>query len=141
MPLWKSPFTLSEIHQLTEKTLCRLLDIEITEIGEDYLVATMPVDARHHQPMGILHGGASVVLAESVGSIASAMANRPGYYSVGLDVNANHIRAVHSGVVTAKATPVHIGRTTHVWNIAISNEQGKPVCESRLTMSVLKGDN
>jgi 1,4-dihydroxy-2-naphthoyl-CoA hydrolase len=98
----------------------------------------MPVDQRHHQPMGILHGGASVVLAETVGSLAATMANAPGYFCVGLDINANHIRGVSSGIITARADAVHIGRTTQVWTISITNEQGKAVCESRLTMSVIK---
>ncbi|CAH0991896.1 Putative esterase [Sinobacterium norvegicum] len=141
MSIWKTPLVLADINKFNENTICSLLGIEITEIGSDYLVATMPVDQRHHQPMGILHGGASVVLAETVGSVAATMANAPGYYAVGLDINANHIRGVSSGVVTARATAVHIGRSTQVWNIAITNEQGKAVCESRLTMSVLKSPN
>lgn len=111
--------------------------IEITEVGTDYLCGKMPVDKRTHQPMGLLHGGASVVLAETLGSIAATLAVDPKqYYCVGLDINANHIRSVKSGYVYGKATPLHVGRSTHVWQINISNEDDQLVCSSRITMAV-----
>lgn len=112
--------------------------MEISEIGDNYIIASMPVDRRTHQPFGLLHGGASVALAESVGSIAANLAVKPGYYCVGLEINANHLRGVKSGMVYAKATPEHIGRSTQVWNIRILNEDDQPVCVSRLTLAVLK---
>ena len=114
------------------------LGIIVTEFGDDYLCATMPVDQRTHQPMGIIHGGASVALAETVGSIAANMAVDSNHYCVGLDINANHLKAVRSGLVYATTRPIHIGRSTHVWDIQIKDENEKPVCISRLTMAVLK---
>lgn len=111
--------------------------IEITEVGSDYLCGKMPVDKRTHQPMGLLHGGASVVLAETLGSIAATLAVDPKqYYCVGLEINANHVRSVKEGFVYGKATPLHIGRSTQVWQININNEEGKLVCTSRITMAV-----
>jgi 1,4-dihydroxy-2-naphthoyl-CoA hydrolase len=98
----------------------------------------MPVDHRTHQPMGILHGGASVALAETIGSLGAQMCAEPGYFVVGLEINANHIRSMRSGLATGVATPIHVGRSTQVWNIRIADEQDKTVCISRLTMSVLK---
>src|SRR5688572_18916136 len=97
----------------------------------------MPVDRRTHQPMGILHGGASVALAETVGSVAAQMCVEPGHYCVGLDINANHLRKISQGLVYAVATPIHLGRLTQVWDIRIADEYAKPVCISRLTMAVL----
>ena len=120
-----------------------LLDIRIEEAGDDWISASMPVDQRTHQPYGILHGGASVVLAESVGSMASyACIDTSTHYCVGLDVNANHLRAVRTGRVTARATAVHLGRTTHVWDIRLRDDQGKTTCIARLTMAIvpLKAD-
>lgn len=110
----------------------------VTEVGDDYIRASMPVDKRTHQPMGILHGGASVALAESVASLAAQMATLPGYYGVGLEINANHIRSVRSGHVHATATPVHIGGRTQVWDIRIHDDNDKLVCTSRLTTAILK---
>ncbi len=98
----------------------------------------MPVDARTHQPLGMLHGGASVVLAETLGSLAANMCVEENRYCVGLDINANHIRAMRSGSVTGKATPIHLGATTQVWQIEITDERGRLVCTSRLTMAVLQ---
>ena len=138
MSIWKNPTTLEQANQVRANTIVEHLGIEFTEIGADYITATMPVDGRTHQPMGILHGGASVVLAETVGSFAAQMAAEPGYYCVGLDINANHLKSVRSGVVTGIAKPIHIGRSTQVWEINITNEENKLVCVSRLTMSVLK---
>lgn len=111
--------------------------IEITEVGSDYLCGKMPVDKRTHQPMGLLHGGASVVLAETLGSIAATLAvDTKQYYCVGLEINANHVRSVKEGFVYGKATPLHIGRSTQVWQININNEEGRLVCTSRITMAV-----
>ena len=116
------------------------LGIEMEEVGDDYLIASMPVDHRTVQPMGILHGGASIVLAETVGSMAANLAVEEGYYCVGLEVNGNHLKSVSEGRVFAKTTPVHLGRKTQVWDIRISDEAGKNTCISRLTMAVLKHD-
>jgi len=139
MSLWKKPTdNLALIKQLHQKTMVSYLDIEITDIGEDYVTAKMPVDERTHQPMGILHGGASVVLAETVGSIASNLALDMDHYAVGLEINANHLRPVSSGYVYAPARPIHIGKTTHVWSIDIVNEDSKQTCVSRITMAVKK---
>lgn len=119
-------------------TLMEHLGIKFTDVGKDYLVATMPVDARHHQPFGILHGGASVALAESVGSAASGMILGDGdKVPVGLEINANHVRPVRSGLITAKATLVHGGRSSHIWDIRITNEEDKLVCISRITMAII----
>lgn len=138
MAIWKQRLSTEEIERITENTLVRHLGIEITEVGDDFLKATMPVDHRTHQPMGILHGGASVALAETIGSLGAQMCAEPGFYVVGLEINANHIRSARTGFVTGIATPIHVGRSTQVWNIRISDEHDKTVCISRLTMSVLK---
>ncbi len=115
-----------------------LLDVRIEDYGDDWITASMPVDKRTHQPYGILHGGASVVLAESLGSIASYLCiDSSRFYCVGLEVNANHLKAVKSGRVRAIAKPVHLGRTTHVWDIRLSNEEGALTCIARLTMAVV----
>jgi len=115
------------------------LGIEFIEAGEGYLVARMPVDGRTHQPFGILHGGASVVLAESLGSTASfIMLEDPmKQRAVGVEVNANHIRSVREGWVYGRCTPIHVGRSTHVWDIRITDEQQRTVCVSRLTIAVI----
>lgn len=138
MAIWKQPLSTEEIDKITEKTLVRHLGIRVIEVGDDYLKATMPVDPRTHQPMGILHGGASVALAETIGSIGAQMCAEPGHFVVGLEINANHIRGVRDGIVTGVATPIHVGRSTQVWSIRIADEQDRTVCVSRLTMSVLK---
>jgi 1,4-dihydroxy-2-naphthoyl-CoA hydrolase len=138
MAIWKQQLSTEEIERITDNTLVRHLGIQVTEIGDDYLKATMPVDHRTHQPMGILHGGASVALAETIGSLGAQMCAEPGYFVVGLEINANHIRSMRSGLATGVATPIHVGRSTQVWNIRIADEQDKTVCISRLTMSVLK---
>lgn len=143
MTIWKNELDLAEIN-LRDKdtTIMGFLGIEFTERGDDYLKGTMPVDHRTHQPMGILHGGASVVLAETLGSSATAMClDLSKEYCVGLDINANHIRAVRSGLVTGVATPIHRGRSTHVWEINIVDEQQRKVCVSRITMAILKHNN
>lgn len=115
------------------------LGIEFTEAGEGYLVARMPVDGRTHQPFGILHGGASVVLAESLGSVASflTLSDPMKQRAVGVEVNANHIRSVRDGWVYGRCTPIHTGRSTHVWDIRITDEQDRVVCVSRLTIAII----
>ena len=126
---------LAAFHQ---KSIVGLLGIEFLEATDTYLTARMPVDERTHQPFGILHGGASVVLAESLGSVASVLRiDTNTQRAVGLEVNANHIRSVSSGWVYGKCTPIHIGRTTHVWDIRITDEQDRLVCVSRLTIAVI----
>lgn len=141
MSIWKNKLSLEDFSQSSRNTMIEWLDIKIVEIGDDYVKASMPVDHRTHQPMGLLHGGASVVLAETVGSLASSLMVEPGHYCLGLDINANHLRGVRSGLVYAIARPIHVGRTTQVWDIRISDEDEKPVCISRLTMAVIKASN
>ncbi|MCS6831939.1 MAG: hotdog fold thioesterase [Flammeovirgaceae bacterium] len=118
------------------------VDILFLEVNEQHLIARMPVDYRTTQPMGILHGGASVVLAETLGSVgALAHIDSSKYYPVGLEINANHIRTVRNGYVYGKATPIHLGRRTHVWGIEITDEEGKLVCISRLTVAILERES
>ena len=135
--IWKSPLTLADANAFNQNTAVSRLGIEITDIGDNYIKATMPVDERTKQPMGLLHGGASVLLAETLGSIASVMAAEPGNQCVGLEVNANHLKAVTRGHVIGTASPLHIGRSTQVWSIVIQTPEGKDVCISRLTVAVL----
>jgi len=115
-----------------------LLDIEITEMSGDRVIATMPVTEKHHQPFGVLHGGVSVVLAESVASVGAYLAAPEGYVAMGIEINANHIRAVRDGTLTATATPVHRGRSTHVWQVEIKSENDKLICVSRCTLAIVK---
>lgn len=134
------PVTPDEINetQIVEGQMARHIGIEMTEIGANYMVARMPVDHRTIQRIGILHGGASLALAETVGSIAASYCiDRDRQYIVGQEINANHIRPVTSGYVYATATPLHLGRTSHVWDIRIRNEDEKLVCVSRFTVAVL----
>jgi 1,4-dihydroxy-2-naphthoyl-CoA hydrolase len=136
--MWFSAFTAAQLNDRPKNHLGGLLDIQFTEVGDDFLTATMPVDERTHQPAGILHGGASVVLAETLGSIASYMCVDPEkYMAVGLEINANHLRPVKSGLVTGICKPLHIGAKTHVWEIKIYNDKGKMNCISRLTVAVI----
>ncbi|MGP1630408.1 MAG: hotdog fold thioesterase [Giesbergeria sp.] len=137
MPIWKKPITLEECTRTSENTAVSHLGIEFTEVGDDYLVARVPVDARTRQPFGLLHGGVSVVLAETLGSIGAYYASPEGHRGVGLDINANHLRAATSGWVTGTARPVHIGRSTQVWAIEMANEAGELTCVSRITMAML----
>lgn len=131
--------TLADIAHLGKNTLGEHLGMQFSEIGPDYLKATMPVDNRTRQPYGLLHGGASVALAETVGSVASALViNHETMMCVGLEINANHLRGVKEGLVTATATPLHIGASTHVWDIKIHDEKGHLICISRLTVAILK---
>ncbi|NVJ47090.1 MAG: hotdog fold thioesterase [Cytophagia bacterium] len=130
--------SLEIINQMSRNTLVEHLGIEIIELGKDFLVGKMPVDHRTHQPLGMLHGGASVVLAETLGSIAATLTvDQEKQYCVGLDINANHIKSVKEGFVYGKTTPIHIGNKTQVWEIRITNEAEQLVCISRITMAVL----
>jgi 1,4-dihydroxy-2-naphthoyl-CoA hydrolase len=140
MRIWKRSADLATLNRWSARTLMHTLDIRITEMGDDYLTGTMPVDDRTRQPYGILHGGASVALAETLGSTAAMLCCEEGQAAVGLDINANHVRAVREGIVTGTASPLHVGRNTQVWQIGIKNEAGKLVCTTRLTMAVLPGD-
>ena len=119
-------------------TLLAALGIEITELGEDFLRGRMPVDARTRQPYGLLHGGASVALAETLGSMAGNLClDAERYVAVGLEVNANHLRPVTAGHVTGTARPIHLGRSTQVWDIRIEDAAGRPSCVARLTLAVV----
>ena len=133
---WPEGTTLELLNSRSNGTLMEALGIEFTELGDGYLRATMPVDARTHQPYGLLHGGASVALAETLGSSAG-MLMAGGNAVVGLEINANHLRAVRSGVVTGTARPIHLGRSTQVWEMRIEDQAGKAVCISRITLAVL----
>jgi 1,4-dihydroxy-2-naphthoyl-CoA hydrolase len=135
----KSPVTVPELNALSGTTLASHLNIVFTEVGDDFLRAEMPVDATTHQPYGLLHGGASAALAETVGSVASWMTiNRDKQICVGIEINCNHVKAKRDGKVTATVRPLHIGATTHVWDIKIEDEKQRLVCISRLTVAVLK---
>jgi len=130
--------SLEILNSWSKNTILDVLGIKLTGIGEDFLEATMPVDARTHQPYGILHGGASVVLAETLGSIGALLLVDPTKFRcMGLDINANHIKAVRSGIVIGRAKPIHAGRSTQVWQIEIKTEEGELVCISRITMAVV----
>lgn len=133
---WPEGTTLDALNARSAGTLMEALGIEFTELGDGFLRATMPVEARTHQPYGLLHGGASVALAETLGSSAGALM-AGGNAVVGLEINANHLRAVRSGIVTGTARPLHLGRSTQVWEIRIEDAAGKPVCISRITLAVL----
>jgi uncharacterized protein (TIGR00369 family) len=117
-----------------------LLDIELVETGPERVTATMPVTPRHHQPFGVLHGGVSVVLAETAASIGAYLAAPDGHTAVGMEVNANHVRSVQKGRLAAVATPLHTGRTTHVWDVKIHHEGEKLVCISRCTLAIVQQD-
>lgn len=138
MAIWYKRQTLEGINALGQGTMVEHLEIEFTEIGDDYLVATMPVDQRTKQPLGLLHGGASAALAETLGSVASILClDSEKYYAVGLVLNSNHMLAVREGFVTGYTRPLHLGRSTHVWDIEIFNSQKKLVNVTRLTMAIL----
>lgn len=139
MPIWfDKDLSLEKLSKLGKNTMSEHLGIEWTEVGENYLKASMPVDHRTIQPYGLLHGGASCVLAETIGSVASAMViDHSKFYSVGLEINANHIRGVKEGYVIGVASPLHLGSTTHVWDIKIYDERDKLICVSRLTVIII----
>ena len=143
MSLWHTQPNIEQMNASQKNSIGELLDIRIERFDDDSLTASMPVDHRTHQPFGLLHGGASVVLAESVGSMAAYLCVDPSkFYCVGLEVNANHLRGVRSGRVTAVAKAIHIGRTTQVWDIRLTSDDGKASCISRLTMAVVPlGEN
>jgi 1,4-dihydroxy-2-naphthoyl-CoA hydrolase len=139
-----SPFrrrpSVDELNRGGENSAIANMGIVFTEFGEDFLRGTMPVDARTKQPYGLLHGGSSVLLAESLASMAANLClEDASQQAVGLEINANHLRAVTSGTVTGTARPIHVGRATQVWDIRIEDEQGRPVCVSRLTLAIRQG--
>lgn len=138
MSIWTNRSSVEQLNQHIKGTMCEHIGLLVSDVGDDYLCATMPVDARTQQYMGIVHGGASVVLAETVGSIAAGMCCPNGYYTVGLDINANHVRAGRPPLLTGTARPLHIGSTTMVWDIRITDADGNLVCVSRLTSAVLR---
>jgi 1,4-dihydroxy-2-naphthoyl-CoA hydrolase len=140
MSIWFEPgLTAAQLQPLSENTMGQHLGMEFIEVGEDFLKGRMPVDHRTRQPYGLLHGGASVALAETLGSVASAfVVDRSQYSAVGLEINANHLRGVREGFVTGIARPLHLGKTTHVWDIRIYDEKEKLVCVSRLTVAIIK---
>jgi len=136
MTLWKLAATLEQLEERAKNTLVEHLGIEFLEIGDNFLKARMPVDNRTKQPAGLLHGGASVVLAETLGSVAARLCVDPEKQRiVGLEVNANHVRSAHGGWVTGIAKPIHVGSATQIWEILICNEEGQLVCISRLTVA------
>ncbi|HEV7775506.1 MAG TPA: hotdog fold thioesterase [Luteibacter sp.] len=136
--IWKQPVDLEGINAWSRNTMMETLGIRFTGVGDDWVRGTMPVDHRTHQPFGLLHGGASVVLAETLGSTAALLTlDTDKEVAVGLDINANHVRGVREGLVTGTARALHLGRSTQVWEIRIENAEGGLVCISRLTMAVV----
>jgi 1,4-dihydroxy-2-naphthoyl-CoA hydrolase len=140
MAIWYDPaITPDQLNPLSRGNMGEHLGMEVIEVGEDYLKGRMPVDHRTRQPYGLLHGGASVALAETLGSVASAfVVDRRSYDCVGLEINANHVRGVRNGFVIGTVRPIHLGKTTHVWDIRIHDEREKLVCISRLTVAIIK---
>lgn len=139
MSIWNKEFSLELINSMTKDTATQSLGIEITKIGDDYIEGEMPVDNRTKQLRGLLHGGASALLAETLGSLGGYICAKEGYAIVGMEINANHISGVKDGVVVGVATPIHIGRTTQVWDIKIKHKETKKlVCISRLTLAVIE---
>ena len=139
MRIWKKDVSVEELTRSHEKTAVDRLGIEFLEVGDDFIRARVPVDERTVQPFRILHGGVSVVLAETLGSCGAHYSAPEGHRAVGLDINANHIRSASSGWVTGTARAIHIGRTTQVWQIDMTNDAGQLTCVSRITMAVLQG--
>lgn len=137
MPIWKKPISIEELARIHLGTAVEHLGIEFLEVGPDFIKARVPVDTRTKQPYGLLHGGVSVVLAETLGSCGAAYSAPEGHRAVGLDINANHLKGATSGWVTGITRPVHIGRTTQVWQIDMTNDAGEMTCVSRITMAVL----
>jgi 1,4-dihydroxy-2-naphthoyl-CoA hydrolase len=138
MTIWKNPLDLEALNRPGQSNMVSHIGIEFIEVGVDFLRARMPVDARTLQPYGLLHGGASATLAETLGSMASALCvDTSTQLVVGLEINANHVRGARSGWVIGTVRPLHVGRTTHLWDIRIENEEGKLVCISRLTVAVI----
>ena len=138
MSMWTTLPDLAYLNAMRKNSICEVLDITFDAFDDNSITASMVVDHRTHQPFGLLHGGASVVLAETLGSMASYMCiDQKQFYCVGIEVNANHLRGVRSGRVSAVARPVHRGRTTHVWDIRLTDDSGKLTCISRLTIAVV----
>jgi 1,4-dihydroxy-2-naphthoyl-CoA hydrolase len=138
MSIFKEGITLEALNKQSKNTMVEHIGIEFTGIGNDYIEARMPVDKRTHQPFGLLHGGASVALAETLGSMAAACCiDLEKQFCVGLEINANHVKGVKTGIVKGITKPIHIGKKTQVWEIRISNEKDELVCISRITMAVL----
>ncbi len=138
MSIWKKPISLDLISKRSENTMITHCGIVFSDIGDDYLEATMPVDEKTQQPLSIMHGGASCVLAETVGSCAANFSVDESHYCVGLSINTSHLKQAPSGTtVTAKATPLHLGRSTHVWRISITNKAGQLISSTQLTMMVM----
>ena len=136
--MFRTPPDLAQLNAHSRGTLGESLGIEFTEAGDDFLRGRMPVDQRTRQPFGLLHGGASIALAETVASFGAVLhIDRERFAAVGLEINGNHLRAKTEGVVRATATPIHLGRSTQVWSIEIVDEQGRPVCISRCTMAIV----
>jgi 1,4-dihydroxy-2-naphthoyl-CoA hydrolase len=140
MSIWyRKNYIIQELNDLGRGTMAENLGMQFTEIGEDFLKLQMTVDHRSRQPYGLLHGGASAAMAETIGSVASSMCiNNEKQICVGMEINCNHLRGVREGVITATAKPLHIGASSHVWDIKIEDENQKLVCVSRLTVAVLK---
>ncbi len=140
MSIWFKPFTLDEIQGYSRGSMVEHLDLRFTEIGPDFLRGTLPVDSRTIQPFGLLHGGASAVLAETLGSVAAQhCVDMSRFYCVGLEINSNHIRSARTGRVTGTARPVHVGSRSQVWEIRMEDDKGRLTCISRLTVMVLEG--
>jgi len=137
MPIWKQPISVELLTRNNANSAVTHLGIEFLEVGDDFIRARVPVDERTRQPYGLLHGGVSVVLAETLGSCGAAFAAPEGHRTVGLDINANHLKGVTSGWVIGTTRPVHIGRSTQVWAIELTNEAGELTCVSRITMAML----
>ena len=138
MSVFKPGISLEDLNKLSSDTMVSHLGIEFTELGQDHITAKMPVDYRTHQPLGLLHGGASVTLAETLGSVAATCCvDRTTQYCVGLEINANHVKSAKSGYVYGTTRPIHIGKRTQVWEIKIVNEDSELVCISRITMAVI----
>ena len=137
MPIWKQPISCEILQRISQGTANEHLGMEFTEVGDDFITARVPVDHRTIQPYGFIHGGVSVALAETLGSCGAAFSIPEGYRTVGLDINANHLKSASSGWVTGTARPVHMGRTTHVWAIELKNGAGELTCVSRITMAIL----
>ena len=138
--LWEKTISLDEINSFTKNSIVEKTGICFTEIGDDFIKASMPVDERTKQPLGILHGGASVVLAETLGSMASYMTLDENHYCVGLEIKANHLKSVSKGLVIGMVMPVNLCKTNQLWDIIITDEDGQMICVSRLTMVILKKD-
>ncbi len=135
--VWTQDISVQVLTDIHVGTAVQHLGMEFLEVGDDFITARVPVDARTKQPYGLLHGGVSVVLAETLGSCGAAFSCPPGHRAVGLDINANHLKGATSGWVTGTTRPVHIGRTTQVWQIELRNDAGELTCVSRITMAVL----